>query len=228
MLHFLSWASFTASSSLAFSSACCAPAELVELDAGADGLAFAALSFLGVAAPFAAAGLASFFGAIDLTVSFVAGAALTGFFGAKGAADFDVAGVETAFGVGAAVVALAGVTVALGVAVVDFTGATLILVEAVLLLAGATLALAEAVIDFAAVLAFGVVVALPETVVTFTGATVAFGVVELVLVEAALDFAEVAEGLACESFAAVCLMPSASLEAAVLLCWTVSILARVF
>jgi hypothetical protein len=220
MLHFLSWASFTASSSLAFSSACAALADLVELDVGVAGLAFAAVSFLGIAAPFAAAGFASFFPVIDVTVSFVAGAALTGFFGAKGAADFDVAGAETAFGVGVAIVALAGVRLAFGVAVLDFAGATLIFVETELVLAETTLALAEAVFDFAVALAFGVALAVAEVAVTFAG-------VALVLVVVALDFVKVAEGFACESFAAVGLRPSASLEAAVLFCWTVSIFARV-
>src|SRR5713101_134035 len=165
MLHFLSCASFTASSSLAFSSWPALGESPVVLDAAAGGLFFvfgAAVTVL-----CAAAGLASFFTAICLTVTFGVGLTLAAFFGAKGTADFDVGEAATTFGLGETAVALAGATLAL---------------------AGAA----------------------------------------LVLTTAALDFTGVAAGLACESFAAGCLIPSASLEAAVLFCCTVSILARVF
>src|SRR5713101_4903793 len=185
MLHFLSCASFTASSSLAFSSWPALGESLVVLDAAAGGLFFvfgAAVTVL-----CAAAGLASFFTAICLTVTFGVGLTLAAFFGAKGTADFDVGEAATTFGLGETAWALAGTALALAGATLTLTGATLVLVTVAL--AGATLALAGAA---------------------------------LVLTTAALDFTGVAAGLACESFAAGCLIPSASLEAAVLFRFTVS------
>src|SRR5229473_190180 len=183
MLHFLSCASFTASSSLAFSSWPALGESPVVLDAAAAGPFFVvgAAAFFGATATFwcATAGLASFFAGICLAVTFGVELTLAAFFGAKGTADFDVGEAATTFGLGETAWALAGTA----------------LVLVTVALAGATLALAGA---------------------------------PLVLTTAALDFTGVAAGLACESFAAGCLIPSASLEAAVLFCCTVSILARVF
>src|SRR6266436_7043949 len=186
MLHFLSCASFTASSSLAFSSWPALAESPVVLDAAAGGLFFV----FGAAATVlcAAAGLASFFTAICLTVTFGAGLALASFFGAKGTADFEVGEAATTFALVEDALALAGVALALVEALLDLAGAALVLMGATLALAGAA----------------------------------------LVLSTAALDFRGAAAGLACESFAAGCLIPSASLEAAILFCCTVSILARVF
>src|SRR5882724_2552162 len=202
MLHFLSCASFTASSSLAFSSWPALAESLVVLDAAAGGLFFVFVFGAAATVLCAAAGLASFFTAIGLTVTFGAGLALASFFGAKGTADFEVGEAATTFGLVEDALALAGAALAL-------VGATLTLAEAVL-------ALAEAVMDLAGA-AFVLI-----------GATLALAGAALVLSTAALDFTGAAAGLACESFAAGCLIPSASLEAAVLFCCTVSILARVF
>src|SRR6266849_8775104 len=197
MLPFLSCASFTASSSLAFSSWPALGESPVILDAAAAGLFFVvgAAAFFGATATFwcATAGLASFFAGICLAVTFGVELTLAAFFGAKGTADFDVGEAATTFGLGETAWALAGTALALAGATLTLAGATLALVTVAL--AGATLALAGAA---------------------------------LVLTTAALDFTGVAAGLACESFAAGCLIPSASLEAAVLFCCTVSILARVF
>src|SRR5713226_2632785 len=217
MLHFLSCASFTASSSLAFSSWPALGESLVVLDAAAGGLFFvfgAAVTVL-----CAAAGLASFFTAICLTVTFGVGLTLAAFFGAKGTADFDVGEAATTFGLGETAWALAGTALALAGATLTLAGATLALVtvalaETALVLTGATLALAGATLVL--------------VTVALAGATLALAGAPLVLTTAAVDFTGVAAGLACESFAAGCLIPSASLEAAVLFCCTVSILARVF
>src|SRR5713226_9339994 len=216
MLHFLSCASFTASSSLAFSSWPALGESPVILDAAAAGLFFVvgAAAFFGATATFwcATAGLASFFAGICLTVTFGVELTLAAFFGAKGTADFDVGEAATTFGLGETAWALAGTALALAGATLTLAGTTLALVtvalaETALVLTGATLALAGA---------------------TLVLVTVALAGATLVLATAALDFTGVAAGLACESFAAGSLIPSASLEAAVLFCCTVSILARVF
>jgi len=95
--------------------------------------------------------------------------------------------------------------------------------------AAATLGFDDAVFDLAsATLGFeGAAVALTDTTLGFDDAVADLAgttltlVGALVLTTAALDFAGVAAGLAAESFAAGCLIPSASLEAAVLFCCTV-------
>src|SRR6266446_6316345 len=209
MLHFLSCASFTASSSLAFSSWPALAESLVVLDAAAGGLFFVFVFGAAATVLCAAAGLASFFTAIGLTVTFGAGLALASFFGAKGTADFEVGEAATTFGLVEDALALAGAALALVGATFTLAGATLTLAEAVL-------ALAEAVMDLAGA-AFVLI-----------GATLALAGAGLVLSAAALDFTGAAAGLACESFAAGWSIPTASLEAAILFCCTVSILARVF
>src|SRR6266404_195656 len=166
MLHFLSCASFTASSSLAFSSWPALAESLVVLDAAAGGLffVFVFVFVFGAAATVlcAAAGLASFFTAICLTVTFGAGLALASFFGAKGTADFEVGEAETTFALVEDALALAGVALALVGAALALTGATLTLAEAVL-------ALAEAVLD------------LPGAALVLIGATLALAGAALVL-----------------------------------------------
>src|SRR5882724_3656324 len=218
MLHFLSCASFTASSSLAFSSWPALAESLVVLDADADGLFFvvgATPTFW-----FATAGLATFFAGTCLTVIFGVELTLAAFFGAKGTADFDV-GEATTFGLSEAALTLAGATLTLAGATLALAGATLTLAGVTLALAGTTLALAGTTLAL-------VTVVLAVTALVLTGATLGLAGATLVLTTAALDFTGVAAGLACESFAAGCLIPSASLEAAVLFCCTVSILVRVF